>query len=161
MYLKELFHEGMKWGGNVMAKVCHEVLLERLENYFALKGNSRELSTLQTSCLRFSSTVAAPSCGCFRGIFPVSIVRSQLWESELWTKILHLTCTAYAQVSLGTIFILTSYNDGLIEWFGLGGDLEGYLVPNCLPWEGTPVNRSGSSEAHPAWPQIPPGMGHP
>lgn len=43
---------GWVWGeGDVRADICHEVLLKRQVNHFALKKNSREPSTVPSSCL--------------------------------------------------------------------------------------------------------------
>ena len=40
-------------------------------------------------------------------------------------------------------------------------DLKDHLASTPLQWAGLPTTRSGCPEPHPAWPWMPPGMGHP
>lgn len=39
----------------------------------------------------------------------------------------------------------------IVEWFGLE-ETKDHLVPNPLPWKGTPSTRLCCSDSHPMWP---------
>ena len=45
--------------------------------------------------------------------------------------------------------IIESQNHRMI-W--VGRDLKGHLIPNCLPWAGTPSTRPDCSKPHLVWP---------
>jgi len=46
----------------------------------------------------------------------------------------------------------------------VGRDFKDDLIPTLPPWEGLTNSKTGTKSGcpgpHPAWPQIPPGMGH-
>jgi len=49
----------------------------------------------------------------------------------------------------------------IINWLGLKKDHNDHLVSTPLLCAGSPTTRPGCPEPHPAWPWMPPGMGHP
>jgi len=74
-------------------------------------------------------------------------------------KVVGLSSVFLPQPSCHTTWSPTCQTHRIIEW--IEWDLKDHLVPNPLPWSGSPPTRSGCLKPHSAWPWTPPGMRHP